>query len=1049
MTSLISAVFGDKSKDDDKTESKDDNTTESKDNTTAESKDNTTTEGSDAPPETNREATDNAQSDRTMAGGSQAQAKQAEVRQPQKAYEGANYIGTAGVIPCPDPSVHGRNTKLQEQASNAALYTTRPQRKTDPRGNILGPDQKLSSASAAASLKYASPQQLPSFPVVGIDTTASANSAANLANAHHKNVELWRPDVSSAAGKAALLAKDYKMNPLWKPEASAAGSKAALLAAKDGGKVNIWTPEAHAEGNSAANIAMREKGLSPQLDYGYTEDGHKKALMAATGALSGRQRAGSTPTQPNLYPDQANSAHNALNAARGSVRDANRLGSAAMEAARVKNLGKNMPREMFTEHPPVAIEVEEKRHQEALHASAISMAKKMYELTQARAEELAHGGDGLTAARGVHGRQPSARDQEVKQQATQYMNLQEAAQKLAAERLAKLKQPDEAAIYRQYYGYDNPPPKSRLSIRRGRRRANSEGEPVDSDDEQQSRRIRSQMSKFDSDIAQVDSKKRQKDRDALLAAAERRVQAQMHNMDEKVFADTGKVPPAMMEEWEAKARARAAADSEARMVNHGKVHIGGGKFMDQSEIDAIAAARLQPTLNEINEAAEKQRARDEEIRLDQEEKKRQAQREKERLAREKDEQKRLKAEQKAAARNKKDAEKIAAHAAKDAEKAKKAEEKRVKEEQRRSKEVKRPTTTESAPTETASTVATVAAPTEPVHATTSHDDDDIDPKSPVPTAPVTEGRPAIAAVPSYHEEVERIGTSSSSLSSSSESDLYEEPSPRQSTSAVPKEVVVPKEAVVLEEVVDEGVITAPPEVVAERVLTSPVTDYPEDPIPLPPTLDTSTTLTGSSTAPKPSEDTTRSKSTPSDTATLASATPASANPAPARKESRVKSLLGKFKRHPKAEASDASAKDKSTFVGGATLTGGAATTATDPTPAPASQPAASSTQPPATTTMTTNTLTPVTSAHADTHERSRSRSPTYVSRDSISSLSSSGDEGVQRGRTGRRPSDLSGNEDFEEARDTFDEKLAPPPSFGTEGRVSGSPVRDSKFQEQL
>lgn len=495
---------------------------------------------------------------------------------------------------------------------------------------------------AAQSLKYASPQQLPSFPVVGISTTGSANSAANLANTHHKNVEIWRPDASSAASKAALLAKDYKMNPLWKPEASAAGSKAALLAAKDGGKVNIWTPEAHAEGNSAANIAMREKNLVPQLDYGYTEDGHKKALMAATGALSGRQRAGSTPTQPNLYPDQANSAHNALNAARGSVRDANRLGSAAMEAARVKNLGKNMPREMFSEHPPVAIEVEEKRHQEALHASAVSMAKKMYEITQARAAEQAHGGDDLTAARGVHGRQPSARDQEVKQQAMQYMNLQEAAQKLAAERLAKLKQPDEAAIYRQYYGYDNPPPKSRLSIRRGRRRANSEGEPVDSDDEQQSRRIRSQMSKFDKDIEQVDSKKRQKDRDALLAAAERRVQAQMHNMDEKVFADTGKVSPAMMEEWEAKARARATADSEARMVNHGKVHIGGGRFMDQSEIDAIAAARMQPTLNEITEAAEKQRARDEEIRLDQEEKKRQAQKEKERLAREKEEQKRLK-----------------------------------------------------------------------------------------------------------------------------------------------------------------------------------------------------------------------------------------------------------------------------------------------------------------------------------------------------------------------------------------------------------------------
>ena len=54
------------------------------------------------------------------------------------------------------------------------------------------------------------------------------------------------------------------------------------------------------------------------------------------------------------------------------------------------------------------------------------------------------------------------------------------------------------------------------------------------------------------------------------------------------------------------------------MVNVGRVHIGGGKYLDQSEIDAIAKARLQPTLDDITEKAEKQRARDEEIRLDQE-----------------------------------------------------------------------------------------------------------------------------------------------------------------------------------------------------------------------------------------------------------------------------------------------------------------------------------------------------------------------------------------------------------------------------------------------
>lgn len=102
----------------------------------------------------------------------------------------------------------------------------------------------------------------------------------------------------------------------------------------------------------------------------------------------------------------------------------------------------------------------------------------------------------------------------------------------------------------------------------------------------------------------------------------------MHGMDEKVFSETGKASPSMMEEWETKARARAQADSSARMTNHGKVHIGGGKYMDQSEVEAIASAKVQPTLDEVSAKAEQQRARDEAIRAEREERVR-IQREKE------------------------------------------------------------------------------------------------------------------------------------------------------------------------------------------------------------------------------------------------------------------------------------------------------------------------------------------------------------------------------------------------------------------------------------
>jgi hypothetical protein len=116
----------------------------------------------------------------------------------------------------------------------------------------------------------------------------------------------------------------------------------------------------------------------------------------------------------------------------------------------------------------------------------------------------------------------------------------------------------------------------------------------------------------------------------------------MDKMDKKVFDETGKMSPAMTEDWDNKARARAIAASEVRMQHHGQVHVGGGKYLDQSEIDEIARKRVQPTLNDINQKAEKQRAKDEEARLDEEERKRETRSEKQRQAELKAEEKRIK-----------------------------------------------------------------------------------------------------------------------------------------------------------------------------------------------------------------------------------------------------------------------------------------------------------------------------------------------------------------------------------------------------------------------
>lgn len=455
------------------------------------------------------------------------------------------------------------------------------------------------------------------------------------------------------------------MAPLWQPEASAAGSKAALLAHRDGGKLNLWQPEASAEGNSAANIAMRKQGLGPgAVDYGYTDDGRKNAFTAATGAhaSSDRRRAQSVPAPPEIYPDSRNSAKNALSAAtlasspsmrakpQAPVTDSNRLGHGAMEAARIQH-AKSINKQMYTSAPPVALETEEKKRNDALRASAISMAKKMYDVQQQHIDGASAARSGATAA---HGQQPATSEADIKQQAMQYIGIQEAAQKLAQERLSKIGY-DENAAYRSYYGYEKP--RSKLSMRRGRNRANSDPKPAPADDSDsdeddfRSRRIRSQMEQFNKTLADVDAKKRDNDRKFLLAAAERKVQAQMQGMDKKIYDETGKMSSAMVDEWDEKARQRALANSEVRMENHGKVHIGNGKWMDQGDIDAIAQARIQPTLDEITEKTEKRRAEDEkrraeeeERRLELEEKKRREKTEKERAAEIKAEEKQVKGE---------------------------------------------------------------------------------------------------------------------------------------------------------------------------------------------------------------------------------------------------------------------------------------------------------------------------------------------------------------------------------------------------------------------
>ena len=378
---------------------------------------------------------------------------------------------------------------------------------------------------------------------------ANAGAAASLANDNQKSFEHWKPGALPAANKAALLAKDYKMDELWQPELSAAGSKAALQAQNNTTSPSIWKPTESQHGMSAAGQAhAARKPVKPITERDVSAADHRKALLAATGAMSGnRKRSGSAPVPPqtNTASAWALKAANSTNKKPASPRMGDfASGDPGFEAARIQNAAKNnVSRQMYTSNPPVSIEVEEKNRQAVLKASAVAMAKKMYAIQQTHLDEARGNKTSDSTAGARVARNRALSDASSSYGSTEgppgrgYEGLQEAATRLAQEKLAKLH--DEHAEYRSYYGQAQPQPRSKLSMR-DRRRNRDLGRDSDDSDEEDSRKIRSQMSILSSSIAEVDTKKRQKDRDLVLQAAHKNVTAQLNKMDAKVFNETGK-----------------------------------------------------------------------------------------------------------------------------------------------------------------------------------------------------------------------------------------------------------------------------------------------------------------------------------------------------------------------------------------------------------------------------------------------------------------------------------------------------------------------------
>jgi hypothetical protein len=287
---------------------------------------------------------------------------------------------------------------------------------------------------------------------------------------------------------------------------------------------------------------------------------------------------------------------------------------------------------MFTSNPPVKPETDEKHRADVLYASALVMAKKMYNQQQKMIDRSARMHARSSSLPGPEAAGlPSAGNEE--QPPLVYNSLQEAAYRLAQDRLTKLQQEHEKHRDLQaYYGAGamSAPQRSRLGTIKGkltRRRSSSDGDLLE--DRRRSERIRRQMSLLNNKLSEVDEDKRSRDRAALLAAAQRNVKAQLHEIDEKVQSETGRVPQITMDDWGRKALVAARARFDAAShESAGKVDIGGGKVMDRSEVEKIATKKVQPLLDEINERAEKERERQEEERLEEERRKQEEERDK-------------------------------------------------------------------------------------------------------------------------------------------------------------------------------------------------------------------------------------------------------------------------------------------------------------------------------------------------------------------------------------------------------------------------------------
>ncbi|GLA42666.1 hypothetical protein AnigIFM63309_011211 [Aspergillus niger] len=457
-----------------------------------------------------------------------------------------------------------RSARLADQANatpftaaTAALYVTHPERKLSVR-------EPSTAETELATLKATGSR--PGF--------SHASAVAALAHAQSKG---W--GTKGAATTQHVEDKRASEVP------SLEGYKAAAFVLRDRRSIV-------SSSTGPSDLKYDSSGAGQTIESRSGTTGRDRTRYAVTGALyANRRRADSAPSEA---PHVGMNTSDVL----GDLDNAN-------EASRIQHIANTNAR-LYTASPPVAPELDDYKRKSILQAAAVSMARDMYAVVEAK-DQGPISPSRMRSQRTATGAEPM-----ILQQA---FSLQDAAEKRAAEKLASMQ--DEAAIYREYYGIEPQTTRSSLQVRRRRLSIDSDASSVDAE---RSKEIRSQMYSLRTKLDAVDER-REKDRALLMEAARRNVDATIQDMEMRVYAETGRAPAAMQKELEETAllRAKERQETDGQYQFADRVNISSQKYVDMADVEALARSRLQPTFDEITDRAETKRAREIEQRLDQEE----------------------------------------------------------------------------------------------------------------------------------------------------------------------------------------------------------------------------------------------------------------------------------------------------------------------------------------------------------------------------------------------------------------------------------------------